>query len=205
CSPSRCEHGGRCSQSWTIFHCNCSDSGYSGATCHSPVYEPSCEAYKHNGNTSGHFYIDVDGSGPIRPQLVYCNMTEENTWTVILHNNTELTRVRPSPGGTQHSAHFEYSAEEEQLIAVISQSEHCEQELCYHCKKSRLLHTPVMVMGGVGENEGVVEGGGWGRAEDSGLLTHKEDLPVRSVVLGDIQRPGSEAAYRVGPLRCHGD
>ncbi|KAA8587318.1 hypothetical protein FQN60_016180 [Etheostoma spectabile] len=35
CSPSRCEHGGRCSQSWTGFHCNCSDSGYSGATCHS--------------------------------------------------------------------------------------------------------------------------------------------------------------------------
>lgn len=43
------------------------------------------------------------------------------------------------------------------------------------------------------------------RANDSGLLTHKETLPVRSLVLGDLQRPGSEAAYRVGPLRCHGD
>ena len=41
------------------------------------VYEQSCEAYKHSGNMSGHFYIDVDGSGPIRPQLVYCNMTGE--------------------------------------------------------------------------------------------------------------------------------
>ncbi|CAB1352137.1 unnamed protein product, partial [Coregonus sp. 'balchen'] len=40
-------------------------------------------------------------------------------------------------------------------------------------------------------------------ATDSGLLTHKENLPVRWVVVGDIQRPGSEAAYRVGPLRCH--
>lgn len=39
------------------------------------MYEQSCEAYKHKGNTSGHFYIDVDGSGPINPQLVYCNMT----------------------------------------------------------------------------------------------------------------------------------
>lgn len=39
------------------------------------VYEQSCEAYKHNGNTSGYFHIDVDGSGPIKPQLVYCNMT----------------------------------------------------------------------------------------------------------------------------------
>ncbi|KAG7279632.1 hypothetical protein CRUP_019369 [Coryphaenoides rupestris] len=42
-------------------------------------------------------------------------------------------------------------------------------------------------------------------AIDSGLLTHKESLPVRSVVVGDVQRAGSEAAYRVGPLRCHGD
>lgn len=35
CSPSRCEHGGRCTQSWSTFHCNCSNGGYRGATCHS--------------------------------------------------------------------------------------------------------------------------------------------------------------------------
>uniref|UniRef100_A0A3Q3S3R8 Contactin-associated protein-like 4 n=1 Tax=Mastacembelus armatus TaxID=205130 RepID=A0A3Q3S3R8_9TELE len=240
CSPSRCEHGGRCSQSWTVFHCNCSDSGYSGATCHSSVYEPSCEAYKHNGNTSGHFYIDVDGSGPVKPQLVYCNMTEENTWMVIQHNNTELTRVRPSPGVHQHSVHFDYSSEDEQLLAVISQSEHCEQDLSYHCRMSRLLNTPgdgspfSWWLGGPGSGHLQTYWGGaqpgsqqcacglqgdcvdpqhycncdasrmeW--TEDSGLLIHKESLPVRSLVLGDIQRPGSEAAYRVGPLRCHGD
>ncbi|XP_041804256.1 contactin-associated protein-like 4 [Chelmon rostratus] len=239
CSPSRCEHGSLCSQSWTGFHCNCSDSGYSGATCHSSVYEQSCEAYKHNGNTSGHFYIDVDGSGPIKPQLVYCNMTEETTWMVIQHNNTELTRVRPSLGGNQHSVHFDYSTDEEQLLTAISQSEHCEQELSYHCRKSRLLNTPEgspfsWWLGGPGPGRVQTYWGGaqpgsqqcacglqgdcvdpqhycncdadrmeW--AEDSGLLTHKESLPVRSLVLGDVQRPGSEAAYRVGPLRCRGD
>uniref|UniRef100_A0A669BIS6 Contactin-associated protein-like 4 n=1 Tax=Oreochromis niloticus TaxID=8128 RepID=A0A669BIS6_ORENI len=239
CSPSHCEHGGRCSQSWTVFHCNCSDTGYSGATCHSSVYEQSCEAYKHNGNTSGHFYIDVDGSGPIKPQLVYCNMTEETTWMVLLHNNTELTRVRPSPAVSQHSVHFDYSTQEEQLLAAISQSEHCEQELSYHCRKSRLLNTlegsPFSWwLGGPGQGRVQTYWGGahpgsqqcacglqgdcvdlqhycncdadrleW--TEDSGLLTHKDTLPVRSLVLGDIQRPGSEAAYRVGPLRCHGD
>ncbi|XP_031726504.1 contactin-associated protein-like 4 isoform X2 [Anarrhichthys ocellatus] len=239
CSPSRCEHGGRCSQSWTVFHCNCSESGYSGATCHSSVYEQSCEAYKHSGNTSGHFYIDVDGSGPIRPQLVYCNMTEENMWMVIQHNNTELTRVRPSPGVDQHSPHFDYSTEEEQLLAAIGQSEHCEQELSYHCRKSRLLNTPEgspfsWWLGGPGPGHVQTYWGGaqpgsqqcvcglqgdcvdpqhycncdadrieW--AEDSGLLTHTKSLPVRSLVLGDIQRAESEAAYRVGPLRCYGD
>uniref|UniRef100_A0A4W6C6I4 Contactin associated protein like 3 n=1 Tax=Lates calcarifer TaxID=8187 RepID=A0A4W6C6I4_LATCA len=234
CSPSRCEHGGRCSQSWTVFHCNCSDSGYSGATCHSSVYQQSCEAYKHNGNTSGHFYIDVDGSGPIKPQLVYCNMTEENTWMVIQHNNTDLTRVRPSPGVNQHLVHFAYSTEEQQLSAAISQSEHCEQELFYHCRKSRLLNTPgkacFFPLFSIFNPEKKVTGyvsfpligssslslasfpcilvssfEDASKAEDSGLLVHKESLPVRSLVLGDIQRPGSEAAYRVGPLRCHGD
>lgn len=43
------------------------------------------------------------------------------------------------------------------------------------------------------------------RANDTGLLTHKESLPVRSLVLGDVQRPGSESSYKVGPLRCYGD
>ncbi|KAM6918523.1 contactin-associated protein-like 4 [Xenentodon cancila] len=239
CSPSRCEHGGLCSQSWTAFQCNCSDSGYSGATCHSPVYEQSCEVYKHNGRTSGHFHIDVDGSGPIKPQLVYCNMTEENTWMVIQHNNSELTRVRPSPGVNQQLVYFDYVSEEAQLSAAINQSEHCQQELSYHCRRSRLLNTQEgspfsWWFGGPGSGRVQTYWGGahpgsqqcacglqgdcvdpqhycncdadrmeW--TEDSGLLTHKKSLPVRSLVLGDVQRPGSEAAYRVGPLRCHGD
>ncbi|XP_056149646.1 contactin-associated protein-like 4 [Lampris incognitus] len=238
CSPSHCEHGGRCSQSWTTFHCNCSDSGYGGATCHSSIYEQSCEAYKYRGNASGHYYIDVDGSGSIKPQLIYCNMTD-TTWMVIPHNNTELTRLQPSSMGKKHSAHFDYSSEEEQLLAIIGQSDHCEQELSYHCRKSRLLNTPEgspfsWWVGGPSPGQIQTYWGGalpgsqqcacglqencvdqkhycncdadrmeW--ANDSGLLMHKEALPVWSLVLGDIQRPGSEAAYRVGPLRCHGD
>lgn len=51
------------------------------------THAQSCEAYKHKGKTSGYYYIDVDGSGPIKPQLVYCNMTGDalantNTHTV---------------------------------------------------------------------------------------------------------------------------
>ncbi|KAM8838666.1 contactin-associated protein-like 4 isoform 2-T3 [Synchiropus picturatus] len=239
CSPNHCEHGGVCSQTWTSFHCNCSETGYRGATCHSSVHQQSCEAYKHRGNTSGRFHIDVDGSGPIGPQLVYCNMTEGDTWMVIEHNNTELTRVRPSLGGNQHSIHLDYMVEEEQLLAAIGQSEHCEQELSYHCRKSRLLNTPEgspfsWWFGGPGLGHLQTYWGGaqpgsqqcacglqgdcvdmqhycncdadrmeWN--QDSGLLTQKDSLPVRSLLLGDVRRPGSEAAYRVGPLRCHGD
>ncbi|XP_076016464.1 contactin-associated protein-like 4 [Genypterus blacodes] len=239
CSPSHCEHGSSCTQSWSTFHCNCSGTGYSGATCHSSIYEQSCEAYKHKGNTSGHYYIDVDGSGAIRPQLVYCNMTEEKTWMMIQHNNTELTRVQPSPGDNLRSARFEYASGEEQLTAAIDQSEHCQQEVAYYCRKSRLLNTlegsllswwvggpdpgqiqthwggarPGSQQCGCGLQESCVDPrhrcncdadhSEW--TNDSGLLTHKETLPVRSLVLGDSNRPGSESAYRVGPLHCHGD
>ncbi|XP_075901730.1 contactin-associated protein-like 4 [Nelusetta ayraudi] len=239
CSPSHCEHGGRCTQSWSAFHCNCSGSGYRGATCHSSIYEQSCEAYKHKGNTSGNYYIDVDGSGPIPPQLVYCNMTEDQVWIVIQHNNTELTAAHLSHETNQHVAYFGYAAGEEQLAAILSQSEHCEQELSFHCRKSRLFSTPEAApfswwVGGPMPGQVQLHWGGalpGGRqcacgtqgncldhhhycncdadydqwSKDSGLLTHRETLPVRSLVLGDLQRPGSEAAYRVGPLRCHGD
>ncbi|AWP03642.1 putative contactin-associated protein-like 4 [Scophthalmus maximus] len=235
CSPSHCEHGGRCSQSWTAFHCNCSDSGYSGATCHSQrEHKNDLE----NINISI-FTLRLQAEAKI-PLTIKCNLHQkENTWMVIQHNNTDLTRVRPSPGVNQRSVHFDYSTEEEQLSAAIGQSEHCEQELSYRCRKSRLLNTPEgspfsWWLGGRGAGRVQTYWGGaqpgsrqcacglrgdcvdpqhycncdadrpdW--AADSGLLTHKESLPVRSLVLGDIQRPGSEAAYRVGPLRCHGD
>ncbi|XP_037553881.1 contactin-associated protein-like 5 [Nematolebias whitei] len=239
CSPHHCEHGGSCSQLWSTFHCNCSGTGYSGATCHSSIYEQSCEAYKHKGNTSGHYYIDVDGSGPIKPQMVFCNMTEDKTWMVIQHNNTELTKIHQSPEGSHYSTTFKYAADEEQLLAIISQSEHCEQEVEYHCRKSCLFNTsegfPLSWwVGGpdTGQKQTYWDGALPGSQQctcsleenytdpkqhcdcdvdssawvnDSGLLTHKESLPVRSLVLGDIQRPGSESAYKVGPLRCHGD
>uniref|UniRef100_A0A8C2JJD8 Contactin associated protein like 3 n=1 Tax=Cyprinus carpio TaxID=7962 RepID=A0A8C2JJD8_CYPCA len=236
CSPSRCEHGGRCSQSWSTFHCNCSATGYSGATCHSSIYEASCEAYKHKGNTSGFYYIDMDGSGPIKPQLIYCNMSDK-AWMVIQHNNTELTKLKASSGINQHLAHFNYSADAEQIQAIITQAEYCEQELSYHCKKSRLLNTPDgapfswwvgrsgeahMYWGGAvpgsqqcacGLQENCVHPEHFCNCDadskewlnDSGLLSHKEHLPVRALAVGDINRSGSEAAYRVGPLQCYGD
>ncbi|KAM5297749.1 contactin-associated protein-like 4 [Glossophaga mutica] len=139
CLPNYCEHGGECSQSWSAFHCKCADTGYSGATCHNSVYEQSCEAYKHRGNTSGFYYVDSDGSGPLEPFLLYCNMTE-TAWTIIQHNGSELTRVRNTHPENPYAGFFEYVASLEQLQATINRAEHCEQELTYYCKKSRLVN-----------------------------------------------------------------
>ncbi|XP_023565125.1 contactin-associated protein-like 4 isoform X5 [Octodon degus] len=139
CLPNYCEHGGECSQSWSTFHCNCTNTGYMGATCHSSIYEQSCEAYKHRGNTSGFYYIDSDGSGPLGPFLLYCNMTE-TAWTIIQHNGSDLTRVRNTHPDNPYAGVFEYTASREQLQATINRAEHCEQELAYYCKKSRLAN-----------------------------------------------------------------
>ncbi|XP_067425303.1 contactin-associated protein-like 4 isoform X2 [Emydura macquarii macquarii] len=139
CLPNYCEHGGECSQAWNSFYCNCTNTGYMGATCHYSIYEQSCEAYKHTGNTSGFYYIDSDGSGPLGPFLVYCNMTDM-AWTIIQHNNTDLTRVKSANRENPHTVFFKYTANLEQLQATINYAEHCEQELAYHCKKSRLLN-----------------------------------------------------------------
>ncbi|XP_060506080.1 contactin-associated protein-like 4 isoform X2 [Panthera onca] len=139
CLPNYCEHGGECSQSWNTFHCNCANTGYTGATCHNSIYEQSCESYKHRGNTSGFYYIDTDGSGPLEPFLLYCNMTE-TAWTVIQHNGSDLTRVRNTNPENPYAGFFEYVASMEQLQATINLADHCEQELTYYCKKSRLAN-----------------------------------------------------------------
>ncbi|XP_033017801.1 contactin-associated protein-like 5 isoform X2 [Lacerta agilis] len=142
CLPDYCEHGGECSQSWTTFHCDCGETGYTGTTCHNSIYEKSCEAYRHQGKTSGFFHIDSDASGPLPPLFVYCNITEDKIWTVVQHNNTELTRVRGADPEKPYAMSFNYNSSMEQLEAMINSAEYCEQETAYHCKKSRLLNTP---------------------------------------------------------------
>nr|XP_025747373.1 contactin-associated protein-like 3 [Callorhinus ursinus] len=137
CLPSYCEHGGECSQSWDTFSCDCVHTGYTGATCHSSLYEQSCEAHKHRGNSSGLYYIDSDGSGPLGPALVYCNMTD-TTWTSVQHNGSHLARVKSSNGESPHPVFLKYTASMDQLQAIIDRADHCQQELAFHCKKSRL-------------------------------------------------------------------
>uniref|UniRef100_A0A8B9V7A9 Contactin associated protein family member 5 n=1 Tax=Anas zonorhyncha TaxID=75864 RepID=A0A8B9V7A9_9AVES len=237
CLPNYCEHGGKCSQSWTTFYCDCNDTGYTGATCHNSIYEQSCEAYRHQGKSSGFFYIDSDGSGPLGPLQVFCNITEDKIWTAVQHNNTELTRVQGAGLEKPYTMSFNYNSSMEQLEAVINSAEYCEQEAAYHCRKSRLLNTPngMPFAWWVGRaNEKHLYWGGslpgiqqcacgleescldmryfcncdadreeW--TNDTGLLAFKDHLPVTQIVITDTNRSNSEAAWKIGPLRCYGD
>uniref|UniRef100_A0A8C1W409 Contactin associated protein like 3 n=1 Tax=Cyprinus carpio TaxID=7962 RepID=A0A8C1W409_CYPCA len=205
CSPSRCEHGGRCSQSWSTFHCNCSATGYSGATCHSSIYEASCEAYKHKGNTSGFYYIDVDGSGPIKPQLIYCNISGKSHAANPKFKLSEqlidffffffcktVEMVKDQGDGAPFSWWVGQSGEAHMYWGgAVPGSQQCACGLQENC-----VHPEHFCNCDADSKE-------W--SNDSGLLSHKEHLPVRALTVGDINRSGSEAAYRVGPLQCYGD
>uniref|UniRef100_A0A8C7F8A5 Contactin associated protein family member 5 n=1 Tax=Oncorhynchus kisutch TaxID=8019 RepID=A0A8C7F8A5_ONCKI len=237
CLPNFCEHGGQCSQSWSHFYCDCSGTGYTGATCHNSIYEASCEAYRLTGSSSGLFSIDPDGSGPLGPTQVYCNMTENKVWTVVIHNSTDPVRVQGSTLQNPYIMKFNYSASPEQLMALVARSEQCQQEVVYSCRKSRLFNTwdgsPLSWWVDQGGERRTYWGGflpgvqqcscsldencmdmnyfcncdadtdSW--ANDTGVLSYKEHLPVSEIVIGDTNRTGSEALYRIGPLRCYGD
>lgn len=43
------------------------------------AHEQSCEEYKHLGRRSDSYWIDPDGSGPLEPLKVTCNMTGGET------------------------------------------------------------------------------------------------------------------------------
>ncbi|XP_028425776.1 contactin-associated protein-like 2 [Perca flavescens] len=142
CMPNHCEHGGRCKQTWDGFSCTCDGTGYTGATCHTSIYEPSCEAYKHLGRSSDTYWIDPDGSGPLGPFKVNCNMTEDKVWTTVMNNLPPKTVVTGSSRERRTVLQVNYSASMEQVTAITTSAEYCEQRIAYSCRMSRLLNTP---------------------------------------------------------------
>uniref|UniRef100_A0A8C9UAI8 Contactin associated protein 2 n=1 Tax=Scleropages formosus TaxID=113540 RepID=A0A8C9UAI8_SCLFO len=142
CVPNHCEHGGRCTQTWDSFSCTCDGTGYTGATCHTSVYEQSCEAYKHLGRTSDTYWIDPDGSGPLGPFKVSCNMTEDKVWTTVANSLPAQMPISGSSREKRMVLQLNYSASMEQVTAVTSSAEHCEQYVAYVCRSSRLLNSP---------------------------------------------------------------
>ncbi|XP_034272079.1 contactin-associated protein 1 [Pantherophis guttatus] len=142
CTPNMCEHGSRCIQSWDDFTCICDLTGYMGETCHTPVYKESCEAYRIRGKVSGNYTIDPDGSGPLKPFTVYCDMREDRAWTIVRHNRHWLTKVsgyspeRPFLGTVDY-----WNASWGEVSALANASEYCEQQIEFHCYFSRLLNT----------------------------------------------------------------
>uniref|UniRef100_A0A8D2LSY1 Contactin associated protein 1 n=1 Tax=Varanus komodoensis TaxID=61221 RepID=A0A8D2LSY1_VARKO len=221
CTPNMCEHGSRCIQSWDDFTCICDLTGYKGETCHTPVYKESCEAYRLSGKRSGNYTIDPDGSGPLKPFTVYCDIRVAG-----------YSPERPFLGTVDY-----WNASWGEVSALANASEYCEQQIEFYCYFSRLLNTqtgmPLSFWMGRNAERHYYWGGsppGLGRCAcgmdkncadprffcncdadhamwraDKGLLNFVDHLPVTQVVVSDTNRTGSEAQFYVGPLRCYGD
>lgn len=63
---------------------------------------------------------------------------QDTTGTSVQHNGSHLARVKSSDGESPHPVAFKYTASMDQLQAIIDRADHCQQELAFHCKKSRL-------------------------------------------------------------------
>ncbi|GCB73331.1 hypothetical protein scyTo_0002482 [Scyliorhinus torazame] len=107
------------------------------------MYEQSCEAYKHLGKTSDTYWIDPDGSGPLGPFKVYCNMTEDKVWTTLYHDMAQQRTISGSTPMKPVVVKLNYSTSLNQIAAVTKSAEYCEQYVSYFCRMSRLLNTPV--------------------------------------------------------------
>ncbi|XP_069808570.1 contactin-associated protein 1 isoform X2 [Dendropsophus ebraccatus] len=144
CRPNLCEHGGRCYQSWDDFFCICDMTGYKGETCHKPLYKENCDAYRISGKYSGNYTVDPDGSGPLKPFTVYCDISEERAWTIVQNDRYYRTKVVGSSPDQPYLGEVNYwNASWGEVSSLANGSEYCEQRIEYSCYKSRLLNTPM--------------------------------------------------------------
>lgn len=68
--------------------------------------------------------------------------TEDKVWTIVSHDLQMQTTVVGYSPEKYSVTQLLYSASMEQISAITSSAEYCEQYVSYFCKMSRLLNTP---------------------------------------------------------------
>ncbi|CAF4816376.1 unnamed protein product [Pieris macdunnoughi] len=145
CNPNPCEHGGTCTQTADEFTCDCTDTGYAGAVCHSSTHPLSCQAYSNAAGLtrSADIKVDVDGSGPLPAFPVTCHAySDGRIVTAVSHAvaSSSIVDGYQEPGSFKQD--IEYDASRAQLEALLNRSHTCSQRLDYMCRHSRLLNSP---------------------------------------------------------------
>lgn len=150
CMPNPCEHGGICKQTSKDFECECENTGYTGAVCHTSLNYLSCTHFQNKALQRGEdsryaeTVIDIDGSGPIAPFPVTCEFFPDGrNITYVGHSNMEQTKVDGFEEKGSFNQMIYYDASMDMMERLINRSTICLQKLGYDCKRSRLLDTPV--------------------------------------------------------------
>lgn len=66
---------------------------------------------------------------------------EDTVWTVVNHDQMGPVRVRGSTLENPYTTSLNYSLPPNHLQSLVTTSLHCQQEIIYQCKKSRLFNT----------------------------------------------------------------
>lgn len=74
--------------------------------------------------------------------------TEDKVWTIVSHDLQMQTTVVGYNPEKYSVTQLVYSASMDQISAITSSAEYCEQYVSYFCKMSRLLNTPGRLRGG---------------------------------------------------------
>uniref|UniRef100_A0A914CDD6 Uncharacterized protein n=1 Tax=Acrobeloides nanus TaxID=290746 RepID=A0A914CDD6_9BILA len=210
----------------TDFKCACKD-GFAGRFCQFSTFPRSCyDAIKFLGEKEdGVYEIDLDGSGPMEPTFVECTT---NGTTIVSHNMPTHTQVRsPTDTSSKYFPVLYKLFSEDQLKALIKQSESCEQYVKYECEGAPLRfpenktffvtpnHKNVRQIGNLDQACPCNEYGcnqrkacqcdasGVGQKTDEGSLKN-ENAGVIKIYTRKYDKTGT-AYMTLGPLVCNGE
>ncbi|XP_066267587.1 contactin-associated protein-like 5 [Branchiostoma lanceolatum] len=184
-------------------------------------------------NKQAFYVIDPDGPDRgVLPMVVQCDVVGETAITLIGHNSEARTHVKV-PGTVSEIGTYSKDVTHwnimEQVRAVVDQSTLCKQQIKYECHGSAIWDgTPYAwwvtwdgrqgdYWGGASPGSGKCACGQSGTCsgrcncdandltwrEDSGFLSHKDDLPVTQLRFGDTNSDGEEGYHTLGKLICY--
>ncbi|XP_078682168.1 neurexin-4-like [Branchiostoma floridae x Branchiostoma belcheri] len=196
-------------------------------------YPPSSctEVAERSGIDDQTFYV-IDPDGPRRgvlPMVVQCDFQGQKVITLIGHDSEARTRVKGFEAPGSYSKDVTYWNSMDQVSAVVDRSSHCKQHIKYECLASVIWeHRPVAwwvtwdgrqadYWGGASPGSGKCACGQTGTCqgrcncdvnvytwrEDSGFLSHKNDLPVTQLRFGDTGDGSEDGYYTLGKLICY--
>ncbi|RWS15223.1 contactin-associated protein-like 3 [Dinothrombium tinctorium] len=231
-NPNLCEHGGKCVLKRNAeTECNCTNTGYTGNTCHFALHKRTCEELYLSGyKESGIYKIDIDRNGPFQPSYVRCGMSDELIETVVENNFQKEVDVRKK-GFKSFYVDVNYRDFTPQMLtALIHQSDRCEQNVTYYCKKVILGMSDYTWMKSAGSNKSITSLGSdisgrctcsvskscvdrekycncdgekdaWGKDEET-LRVPEEVGITRVYILQPNMTDASEGRLTIGPLKC---
>ncbi|KAI8511000.1 hypothetical protein Bbelb_119160 [Branchiostoma belcheri] len=189
-------------------------------------------------DTQAFYVIDPDGPRRgVRPMFVHCDLDGQTAITLIGHDSETRTQVKGFEGRGSYSKNVTYWNSLEQVRAVVNQSSRCKQLIKYECHGSYIWNSPNVrrhawwvtwdgrqadYWGGASPGSEKCACGETGTCrgrcncdvndytwrEDSGFLSHKNDLPVTQLRFGDTGDTGvlpedEEGYHTLGKLICY--